>query len=83
MKRKKCCRLILNKNLANPCLNVTVQPPLRHFAWGGENRSISDDFGDETDSTFVPCILLFSSKGALHISPGQRPGSEFVFLSKP
>jgi hypothetical protein len=22
--------------------------------WGGENRSISDDFGDKTDSTFVP-----------------------------
>jgi hypothetical protein len=22
--------------------------------WGGENRSISDDFGDETDTTFVP-----------------------------
>jgi hypothetical protein len=25
------------------------------ITWGGENRSISDDFGDETDTTFVPC----------------------------
>jgi hypothetical protein len=30
--------------------------------WGGETRSISDDFGDEIDTTFVPCILLFSPK---------------------
>jgi hypothetical protein len=28
--------------------------PKSDSIWGGENRSLSDDFGDETDSTFVP-----------------------------
>jgi hypothetical protein len=68
--------------------------------WGGENRSISDDFGDETDTTFVPWAIHFSRDsgatnfvsrlkrvaGALHISPGQRPGfmlSPFGAKAKP
>jgi hypothetical protein len=32
--------------------------------WGGENRFISDDFGNKTDTIFVPCILLLSPFGA-------------------
>jgi hypothetical protein len=35
-----------------------VLDPFTDNIWGGENRSISDDFGNETDTTFVPCCCL-------------------------
>jgi hypothetical protein len=50
-----------------------LSTPAQH--WGGENRSISDDFGDETDTTFVPCILLFSPKGHYITAQGVALGS--------
>jgi hypothetical protein len=57
--------------------SLLISCKVQWILYGGENRSISDDFGDETDTTFVPCILLFSPKGALHIRLG------FVFCQSP
>jgi hypothetical protein len=49
--------------------------------WGDENRSISDDFGDETDTTFVPCILLFSPFGAKAKPESSRLSQKHEFSS--
>jgi hypothetical protein len=48
-------------------------------AWGGENCLYLSDFGNETDTTFVPCILLFSPKEGRNISAqGNALGQFFV-----
>jgi hypothetical protein len=58
-KRGRYLKLSVNEH--SDAVSLTL---LKDWGWGGETRSSSDDFGDETDTTFVPCILLFSPKEA-------------------
>jgi hypothetical protein len=48
---------------------------------GDENRSISDDFGDETGTTFVPYILLLNPFGAKAKPESSRLSQKHEFSS--
>jgi hypothetical protein len=51
--------------------------------WGGENRSISDGFGDETNTTLFHAYFCLAPKGRYIPAQGNALGKDLFFCQSP